>query len=108
MYGSTPSTKFGRWTLRLWPPPGTLTTGVVITTPFDTTGLVVMTPVVLFRYRINEFLTISTSIGSPVRALKRVPNCHPPSSPLASALALDPYLLPLPYGSSYSRLRLKL
>ena len=74
--------------------------GVVITVPSEaTTGLVVMTPVVLLRYTIVEFLAISTSMGRPVRALNIVPNCHPPRSVLASPFALEPVFAPDPYGN---------
>src|ERR1035437_212872 len=52
--------------------------------------------------------TISTSIGSPPRSLNILPICHPPSSALASGLALAPFACPVPYGNWYSKLKLKL
>src|SRR5260370_22477516 len=52
--------------------------------------------------------TISTSTGRPVRALKSVPICHPPSTAFTSGLALAPCAFPAPYGNSYSALILKL
>src|ERR1700680_5069112 len=95
--GSTSGTKSGPATLPLWTSPGTLTTGVVCTMPPVTTGFEVITPVVLLRYT-RAGLTISTSIGRPLRALTRLLISQPPNNPFVSALELDPNFFPVPNG----------